>query len=48
MATGEVRVGWEALRALTRDVFVRAGLSPLDAEFEAEVLVWANLLRAPC
>ena len=43
MATGEVRVGSEALREFTRDVFVRAGLSPHDAEIEAEVLIWANL-----
>jgi LDH2 family malate/lactate/ureidoglycolate dehydrogenase len=43
MAPSEVRVGWESLRDFTRDVFIRAGLQPRDAEIEAEVLVWANL-----
>jgi LDH2 family malate/lactate/ureidoglycolate dehydrogenase len=43
MATREVHVGWESLRDFTRNVFVRAGLPPSDAEIEAEVLVWANL-----
>jgi LDH2 family malate/lactate/ureidoglycolate dehydrogenase len=43
MATSEIRVGWESLRDFTRDVFIRAGLQPCDAEIEAEVLLWANL-----
>ena len=38
-----VRVDEESLKAFTKDVFVRAGLPPDDAEIEAEVLVWANL-----
>lgn len=43
MAQDEVRVPWEALKAFTRDVFVKVGMPPEDAAIEAEVLVWANL-----
>jgi LDH2 family malate/lactate/ureidoglycolate dehydrogenase len=43
MTTNEVRVNWDALKTFTREVFIRAGLPPQDAEIEAEVLVWANL-----
>jgi LDH2 family malate/lactate/ureidoglycolate dehydrogenase len=43
MATHEVRVAWEALKTFTREVFVRVGLPPQDAEVQADVLVWANL-----
>jgi ureidoglycolate dehydrogenase (NAD+) len=39
----ESRIAWEELRAFTRDVFIRVGVSAEDAELEAEVLVWANL-----
>jgi len=39
----EVRVAWEALRDFTREVFVQLGLSPEDADTEANVLIWANL-----
>lgn len=37
------RVRWESLRDFTREVFIRAGVQPGDAEIEADVLVWANL-----
>ena len=43
MAQDEVRVAWEPLQEFTKEVFVRAGLPPQDAQIEAEVLVWANL-----
>lgn len=43
MEQGEVRVAWEPLWEFTKDVFVRVGLPPKDAETEADVLVWANL-----
>ena len=43
MAKGEVRIGWEPLKNFTREIFVRAGVPPADAEIEADVLVWANL-----
>ena len=43
MTQSEIRVGWEDLKAFTREVFVRLGMPPQDAETEAEVLVWANL-----
>lgn len=36
-------VGWKSLWQFTRDVFVRVGLPPKDAEIEADVLLWANL-----
>ena len=39
----EVRVDGGALREFTKQVFVKAGMSPEDAGVEAEVLVWANL-----
>ncbi len=34
----EIRVGWEPLKAFTREVFIQAGLPPEDAEI-AEILV---------
>ena len=43
MSQCEVRVGWEALKTFTKELFTRLGLPPEDAEIEAEVLVWANL-----
>ena len=43
MPQDEVRVAWEPLKEFTREVFIRVGLPPQDAEIEAEVLVWANL-----
>ncbi len=39
----ETRIPHEILKAFTKEVFVRADLSPADAETEAEVLIWANL-----
>ncbi len=43
MTETESRVGWEELRAFTREVFIRVGVPAEDAEIEAELLVWANL-----
>lgn len=43
MAGEEIRVGWQALKELAKEVFVRVGMPPQDAETEAEVLIWANL-----
>ena len=43
MGTNEVRVNWQALKAFTKDVFVKVGWSPEEAEVSADVLVWANL-----
>jgi LDH2 family malate/lactate/ureidoglycolate dehydrogenase len=43
MAKNEVRIAWETLQAFTKDVFVKLGMPPEDAQTEAEVLVWANL-----
>jgi len=43
MTQSEVRVFPEPLKQFTREVFVRVGLPPEDAETEATVLVWANL-----
>ena len=39
----EIRVNWQALKAFTKEVFIRVGMSSEDAEIEADVLVWANL-----
>jgi len=43
MAQSEVKVSEESLRKFVKEVFVRAGTSPEDAEIEADVLLWANL-----
>lgn len=43
MAQDEARVAWGPLKEFAREVFIRAGLPPQDAEIEAEVLIWANL-----
>ena len=43
MTNDEVRVGWEGLKEFTKEVFVRVGLPPEDAEIEADVLIWASL-----
>jgi len=40
---GEVRVAWEPLHEFTKEVFVRVGMPPEDAEAEAGALIWANL-----
>jgi len=43
MAQSEVRVAWESLHVFTKEVFVRVGMPPEDAEAEAGALIWANL-----
>lgn len=43
MQKNTVFVPWQALREFTQNVFVKVGLSPQEAEIEADVLVWANL-----
>ena len=43
MSAREFRVAPKALWEFTKEVFVRVGLPPEDAEIEADVLVWANL-----
>jgi len=43
MAQNEIRVSGETLREFTKEVFVQVGMSPEDAETEADVLIWANL-----
>jgi hypothetical protein len=43
MGTQDVRVGDAALKQFSREIFVRVGFSPEDAEVQADVLVWANL-----
>lgn len=42
MSQSEIRVAWEPLKKFVREVFVRAGMPPEDAETTAEVLVWAS------
>lgn len=43
MIQSEDRVAWRPLKEFTKEVFIRMGLSPGDAETEATVLMWANL-----
>jgi ureidoglycolate dehydrogenase (NAD+) len=43
MAQDQVRIAWETLQAFTKDVFIKLGMPPEDAQTEAEVLIWANL-----
>ena len=43
MSEAQVLVSGAELLEFTRQLFVKAGMSPQDAEVEAEVLVWANL-----
>ena len=43
MVQGEFRVAWKPLQEFAREIFVRIGMPPEDAETEAAVLVWANL-----
>jgi len=44
MAQSEVKVvAWELLQEFTKEVFVRVGMPPEDAEAEAGALIWANL-----
>lgn len=39
----EVKVAWEDLKEFVKEVFVRVGLQPEDAETWAASLIWANL-----
>ena len=39
MTRDQVRMGSESLKEFTREVFVRVGLPPEDAEIEADVLI---------
>lgn len=43
MPQSPVKVNWGPLKEFTREVFIRVGMPPEDAEAEAEVLIWANL-----
>ena len=44
MAESEMKiVGWKPLKEFTKEVFIRAGVPPKDAEAEAGILLWANL-----
>lgn len=43
MSQEEIYVSWKPLKEFTKEVFVRLGMPPDDAEVGAEVLVWANL-----
>lgn len=43
MSQDEVRIAFKPLKAFTREVFVKVGMPPEDAELVADVLVWANL-----
>ncbi len=43
MIQNEVTVAWEPLSEFTKEVFVRVGMPPEDAETEATTLIWANL-----
>ncbi len=43
MAQNESRVAWEPLKEFAKEVFIRKGLPPDDAETEATILIWANL-----
>ncbi len=39
----EVRVAWEPLKAFAREIFIKLGMPPEDAETEVSVMTWANL-----
>ncbi len=39
----EVRVAWEPLKGFAREVFIKLGMPPEDAEAEVSELIWANL-----
>ena len=43
MGTTDVRVAREPLKQFSREVFIKVGFSPEDADIQAEVLIWANL-----
>ena len=43
MRQSPAKVNWEALKEFTKEIFIRVGMPPKDAEIEAELLIWANL-----
>ena len=43
MVQNEDRIAWGPLKEFAKEVFIRMGLPPDDAETEAAVLIWANL-----
>lgn len=43
MREQEARVAWEPLHEFAKEVFIRVGMPPKDAETEADALIWANL-----
>lgn len=43
MTQSEITVAWGPLKQFAKEVFVRLGASPEDAETEASALIWANL-----
>jgi len=43
MPENEMKVSEQSLREFAKEVFVRVGMSPEDADIEADVLLWANL-----
>ena len=43
MTSKEVRIDSQSLKEFTRQVFVRLGFPPEDAETGADLLIWANL-----
>jgi len=43
MTQNEVKIAWEPLSKFTKELFVRIGMPPEDAEAEAGALIWANL-----
>ena len=42
MADTYVRIPWQPLKAFAKEVFLKLGMPPGDAEIEADVLLWAN------
>jgi len=42
MADTQVRIAWQPLKAFAKEIFLKLGLAPEDAEIEADVLIWAN------
>jgi len=43
MTQGEVKVSEASLREFAREVFVKVGMPPRDADIEADMLLWSNL-----
>ena len=43
MQQSPAKVNWKPLKEFTKEVFIRVGMPPEDAEIEAEALIWANL-----